>query len=50
MKKILTLNIYLNEDNKQISAEMRHRCNSEDDALNLLQEFIDRKRRKKADA
>ena len=50
MKKILTLNIYLDEDTNKVSAEMKHRCGSKEDAIGLIEEFVRRKRRKKADA
>ena len=50
MKKILTLNIYVDETTNKVTAEMKHRCNSKDDALRLIQEFVDRKKRKKAEA
>lgn len=47
MKKVLTLNIYIDEVTNKVTAEMKHRCKSKDFALNLLQDFIDRKRRKR---
>ena len=51
MKKIIALNIYLDENTKQLKAEMKHRCDTKDDALNVIQEFINRKRKgKKSDA
>ena len=51
MKKVLTLNIYINEDSNEVNCELKHRCQTKEDALNIIQEFINRKRRgKKSDA
>ena len=47
MKKVLTLNIYIDESTNQVNAEMKHRCKDKQSALNLIQEFVDRKSRKK---
>lgn len=45
MKKILTLEINLEDDNKTISANLKHCCASTQDALNIIKEFVARKSR-----
>ena len=51
MKKIIALNIYLDEETKQIKAELKHRCETKQIALSVIQEFVNRKgREKKSDA
>ena len=46
MKVILRLRIEVDENGK-VNAELKHRCKSTKDALGLIQEFVDRKSRKK---
>lgn len=52
MKKIITLEIFFDEDKKMINAEIKHSCDSIETALQVIQEFIDRKSKKggKSDA
>lgn len=48
--KVLTLKIEVDESGK-VDANLKHKCKTTDDALNLIQEFINRKRKtKKVDA
>ena len=44
--RVLTLRIEGDESGK-VNAELKHKCKSTKDALGLIQEFVDRKSRKK---
>ena len=52
MKKIINLVVYFDEDKNKFNSEMKHKCDTLDTALDVIQEFINRKRRKgkKSDA
>lgn len=44
--KVLTLKIEVDESGK-VNADLKHKCKTTKDALGLIQEFVDRKSRKK---
>ena len=47
--RVLKLTIEVNESGR-VNADLKHKCKSTKDALDLIQEFVNRKRNKKADA
>ena len=47
MKKIVTLEIFFDEGKRMLHAKMKHTCNSEEVALQVIQEFVDKKSRRK---
>ena len=51
MKKIINLVVYFDDIKNEFKTEMRHKCDTTETALDVIQEFINRKRRgKKLDA
>ena len=47
MKKIVTLEIFFDEDKKMMQAQLNHTCGSLEVALQVIQEFVDKKSRRK---
>ena len=43
-KKIIELKIFINEEKGEFESELKRRCNKHD-AMNILQQFVDRHRK-----